>query len=131
MTAWRQLSASFEEFERLQSSFAQNSGQQDPNWRRNLIGLRRELQDSLIAIRAALQNLEGDQGHSAATLQLASALSSIRSAIALHQAEWPAVAIDTSDAGYRLAAKELRSATKAFRETARESIASLKTAPKR
>ena len=57
MDTAQRLRASLEAFENIQSDFARNSDQHDPAWRRHLVGLRKNLQDSLIAIRTALQSL--------------------------------------------------------------------------
>lgn len=123
MTARRHLRESVDAFERIQRAFASNSGQEDPNWRRKIIDLRRELQDSLVRVRTALEAAEQAEGRTPTFQALASALSTLRSAIALHQAEWPAVAIDTGDPSYRQAVKQLRHVTDAFRTAARAAIA--------
>lgn len=125
MAARRQLKDALGAFERIERDFAQNSGQQDPDWRRKIIDLRRELQDGLVRIRTALQAVEEADGSTPASQKLAAELSAIRSAIALHQAEWPAVAIDTSNPAYRTAVRELRGATDEFRETAKAVTAAL------
>lgn len=126
MTKFHGLQESLDGFEKILDDFASNSSQHDPNWRRNLVDLRRDLQSGLISIRAALQLHETAGGSSDASRALGAALSSIRSAIALHQAEWPVVAIDTEDAGYRVSVRRLRDATTDFRETARASVAALR-----
>lgn len=116
METARRLRASLDAFERIQSDFANNSDQRDPDWRRRLVALRKDLQDSLIAIRTALQAHEEAAGRSEAGDALNKGLSAMRSAIALHQAEWPAVAIDTQSEAYRGSVRTLRAATRDFRE---------------
>jgi len=49
----------------------------------------------------------------------------MRSAIALHQAEWPAVAIDTQSEAYRGSVHTLRAATRHFREVTGAMIAAI------
>lgn len=119
MTSWRRLEAAVLSFENIQREFAQNSDQRGLDWRRGMVELRRALQDRLIAIRGALQAYEDSCGRSPDTEKLASALSALRTAIALHQANWPVVAIDTDDSGYRAEVKMLRGSTSEFRKTAR------------
>jgi hypothetical protein len=122
----QRIQSSFEAFEKLLEDFARNSDQQDADWRRKLVELRRQLQERLIGMRAALQAHEARAGSSSDARNLSAALSTIRSEIALHQAEGPAVAIDTSDEGYRRSVRQLRAATRRFRATARIAIASLR-----
>lgn len=125
MDTAQRLRASLEAFESIQSDFARNSDQHDPAWRRHLVGLRKNLQDSLIAIRTALQAYEEKHGRSEAGDALAKGLSAMRSAIALHQAEWPAVAIDTESQAYRAAVRTLRAATREFHAVANRMLTAI------
>ena len=95
-----------------------NSEAGGTDWRRRLINLRRELQDSLVGMRAAVQACEADGCDAGSCREFASALSTMRSVLALHQAQWPAVSIEPSDRAYRQSTLDLRRAGSVFRETA-------------
>lgn len=127
MSAWQELKRSFGDFERTQSRIVTNSAGLDADWRRSLIGLRSQLQDHLVGMRTALRACEGAGADAAACSDFARALSDMRSVLALHQAQWPAVAIDTADAAYQRSTDELRRASTGFRATARDLIERLKS----
>ena len=68
---------------------------------------------------------EEKHGRSEAGDALAKGLSAMRSAIALHQAEWPAVAIDTESQAYRAAVRTLRAATREFHAVANRMLTAI------
>lgn len=125
MSAWRRLKGSFEEFVAIQDHIVRNSVASDPDWRHALVALRKQLQDSLVAMRAAVQACEEGGGDAALCRRFAGALSEMRGALALHQAQWPAVAISIDDVAYRRSVRELRDKGATFRDTARGLIVKL------
>ena len=126
MSAWRELKASFGDFERTQSRIVANSTATDADWRRTLISLRTQLQENLVGMRTALRACEVAGADAAACGDFARALSDMRSVLALHQAQWPAVAIDTADAAYLRSVQDLRRAGSGFRDNARALIEKLR-----
>lgn len=126
MSAWRNLSDSFDEFQGIQAEIVRNSEAGDVEWRRRLVDLRRGLQDSLVGMRTAVQRCEAEGSDAGICREFASALSTMRSVLALHQARWPAVAIEPSDPAYRQSTQDLRRAGSVFREIARGLIDKLK-----
>lgn len=127
MSAWQELSERFSDFERTQNRIVANSAATDADWRRTLISLRRQLQDSLVGMRMALRACEVAGADAAGCRDLARALSEMRSLLALHQAQWPAVAIDTADAAYRRSAQDLGRAGIGFRDNVRDLIERLRS----
>lgn len=126
MSAWRELSEHFSDFERTQNRIVTNSAATDADWRRTLVGLRQQLQDSVVGMRTALRACEIAGADAVACRDFASALSEMRSVLALHQAQWPAVAIDTADAAYQRSVQDLRHKGSEFRDNARDLIEKLK-----
>lgn len=127
MSAWQNLKDCFDEFQTIQANIVRNSEAGDAEWRRRLVTLRSELQDSLVGMRAAVQRCEADGYDAGICREFASALSTMRSVLALHQANWPAVAIEPSDPAYRRSTQDLRRAGSVFRETTSGLIDRLKT----
>jgi hypothetical protein len=127
MSAWHELKGNFGDFERTQDRIVTNSAATGADWRRTLINLRRQLQDSLVGMRAALRACEVAGADAALCRDFASALSEMRSALALHQAQWPAVAIDTADANYQRSLQDLLRSESGFRDTAHDLIEKLKS----
>ena len=110
MSAWQELSERFSDFERTQNRIVANSAATDADWRRTLISLRRQLQDSLVGMRMALRACEVAGADAAGC-----------------QAQWPAVAIDTADAAYRRSAQDLGRAGIGFRDNVRDLIERLRS----
>lgn len=127
MSAWQELKRSFDDFERTQSRIVTNNAALDADWRRSLIALRGQLQDNLVAMRTALRACEEAGADAAACSDFSRGLSAMRSVLALHQAQWPAVAIDMADKAYQRSIEELRQASTGFRTTARGLIERLKS----
>lgn len=126
MSAWRELSEHFSDFERTQNRIVANSAATDADWRRTLVSLRKQMQDSLVGMRTALRACEVAGADAAACRDFARALSEMRSVLTLHQAQWPAVAIDTVDAAYQRSVQDLQRAGGKFRDNARGLIEKLK-----
>lgn len=126
MSAWWELSEHFSDFERTQNRIVANSVATDADWRHTLVSLRKKLQDSLVGMRTALRACEVAGADATACRDFARALSEMRSVLALHQAQWPAVAIDTADAAYQRSVQDLRHAGGEFRDNARGLIEKLK-----
>jgi hypothetical protein len=70
------------------------------NWRRELVDLRRKLQTQITAVALAIDDCEIFKDNNEIKRNLRDSLSAMRSALALHQGDWPAVSIDPSDPAY-------------------------------
>ena len=128
MADWRALEAALNRFEAVRETIARTSGEGAGDWRKTLIGLRRELQDGAGEMRTLLSDYEANGGDKQVCADFARALSAMRSAVALHQVEWPAVAIDVTDLAYRDSVGKLRAQGVAFTATARALIGRMRQA---
>ena len=99
-----------DELARIHAEIVALSKRSDDSWRRELIALRRRLQQKIVDVSQLVETLPEGEG----LRQLRAALSRMRSNVALHQANWPAVAIDRGDAGYKSSVSEVRAANTDF-----------------
>ncbi len=79
-------------------------------------------------MRTLLSDYEANGGDKQLCADFAHALSAMRSAVALHQVEWPAVAIDVADPAYKESVGKLRAQGVAFTATARALIGRMRQA---
>jgi seryl-tRNA(Sec) selenium transferase len=108
------LEEALREFENTRAQIVRNSAESNPQWRQSLVNLRRTLQDSVAKMRAALSVYENDGGNKQYCAAFAKALSSMRNAIAIHQAEWPAVSIEIENPEYNESVQRLRATANDF-----------------
>jgi hypothetical protein len=95
----------------------------DPAWKREFIGLRREFQERLAGLaKAADQCVEFKQRPDVAA-ELRQRWSNLRSAVAHHQANWPAVDLDLKDRAYAESIRDIRTTFSAYVQFARQAIA--------
>jgi hypothetical protein len=84
--------------------------QADPDWQRILVTIRRQISEGIAQLSAAARawtppdNLAVDYG------QFVTKVGSVRQALAMHQAVWPAVSIDPRDGGFRSSVEQVRTA---------------------
>jgi hypothetical protein len=123
---WAELEAALREFESTRERIVRNSAESDPNWRHTLVNLRRSLQGSVTKMRSSLSVYEIEGGNKDYCAAFGKALSSMRSAIAIHQAEWPAVSIDTGNPDYVASVKKLRAAATDFYTLSADLIAKMR-----
>ena len=122
------LESHFRQLEKLQAEAVHNNSENSEKWRNRLIDIRREMQAQINGMGVALSDCSA-KGAGASTCQmLRGEISKLRSALALHQATWPAVAIDVNDPSYRSSLVKLRGANEQFRSAASIAIAKLKAA---
>lgn len=110
---------SVSELQRVQVALGGIDKDNGHDWRREFIDLRRKLQLQISNVATAAngsRRLSGDDG---LAREVKSALSRMRSTLALHQANWPAVAIDGDNPAYVRSTASVRDANKAFMEVAR------------
>jgi hypothetical protein len=100
------------------SELARLSTQQLDDWRLKTVRLRRALQEQIGLIGAAMNELDTATQAFDEFVTLRRALSTVRSQLAMHQAQWPAVAIQPEDRQYKASAASLRQANDVFAEAA-------------
>ena len=103
------------------------SGAED--WRDKLICYRRQLEVQKTAV-AGLPVWRELGGNEEDRIRLKAALSGMRSALALHQASWPAVAIDPDDRGYQQSVGSVREANRIFLDLARTILLKTPSSPR-
>lgn len=127
MSAWLTLKNHYAAFEAIQRDIVDNSASKKPAWKSQLIQLRRDLQNQLAQIREALKTCEAAGADAVSCRALASEISKLRSAIASHQADWPAVIIDVDSPAYKASLARLRDVSAGFHKAAVTLIDQLKT----
>src|SRR5262245_1694899 len=115
------------ELERILTTMAEMSKRTDPDWKREFIEMRRQLQLQLTTVVNAADRCEKIKRNPQAAAQLREGWTKMRSALALHQANWPAVKIDKTDAGYIESVSKTRTVNWAFVELARQIIKDIRT----
>ena len=127
MTALEELQRAFDEFERIQSDITVIGSQPVEGWQRRLVEQRRTLQANIVRLREAGAACDGTGTGGEALAEYQQALSAMRTAMALHQAQWPAVTIDQESADYQRSQFAVRKATGHFRTVAKQLITHLKS----
>lgn len=100
--------------ERIQAEIAAVTGRSDQERKHELVKLRRLLSEQIGRVSVAGEAIFGDAVAPHLTAEYRARLSAMRSAIALHQANWPAVSLDSADAGFTRSVLAARSAKDAF-----------------
>jgi hypothetical protein len=108
------------ELEAIQAAMASLSKQDDSNWRRDFIDLRRRLQSQITQVSLAITRCLPLSRDDRLVRELKDALSRMRTAVALHQANWPAVSIDASSPEYLQSTSGVREANRDFIDLARK-----------
>ena len=88
----------------------------DPERKRDLVIARRHLSEDLGALESYVRENHGMIADAAIEQDFRKRLSRLRSAIAYHQASWPAVRIDEDPGGYRLTSIEFSDVFREFLE---------------
>lgn len=89
----------------------------------DFIELRRQLQEQIGAVAAAMNNLPLSPDVDLLGHRLTEALARMRAKLAAHQLDWPAVAIAPSDSRYLESSAGVRAANYAFLKLARQVLA--------
>jgi len=95
----------------------------DPTWKREFIDMRRQLQLQLTEVATAADKCSEIKRQPEASIKLREGWTRMRSTLALHQANWPAVKIDREHPGYIDSVSKTRATNWAFVELARQVIA--------
>lgn len=105
----------------LQKSVAALNDDSDNGWRQQHINYRREIQHQFGVISALAKDVTTIDAEERAAF--GAALSRMRTALALHQADWPVVAIKLDDPRYNQSSKRVRTANQEFNRIANEMFA--------
>lgn len=122
MTEWNSLVIEIRTLEKIQSELALVSQRTDTQRKLEMVQLRRQLslQIGVISAEADKNFLAG--ASEAVAREFRSLLSAMRRAVALHQANWPAVKLDDQDSDYHESVKAVREANSQFLQWAKENI---------
>ena len=123
MDSLQAFSDALAELERILTAMAEMSKRTDEAWKKEFIEMRRQLQLQLTALTAAAADCNQIRGNPEAAAKLREGWTKMRSALALHQASWPAVRIDRADPAYLESVNKTRTTNWAFVELARQIIA--------
>ena len=124
MLASHELSNAISKLGRIQSELVAISDRTDDQRRHDLVNLRRELSLQIGIVSGAaeksfLMTAEADD-----VREFRSLLSAMRRAVALHQANFPAVKLDEQGAGYDMSVRSVREANSQFMQWAKDNIRS-------
>jgi hypothetical protein len=129
MNAAQQLSEALIELERIQKTMAGLSMETGEEWKRDLIALRRRLQAQINLVGEAAERCDALRRGEGSGRSFWDGLARMRSAVALHQANWPAVAISPNDPKYQQSIANVRTANRAFVALAQEILPTLTPRP--
>jgi hypothetical protein len=114
------LAAALDGFAAIVDELAAIAGRTDPERRLELTKLRRRLSDHIRAMRDIGARAFTDPQ---LTNEFRSRLSTVLNVLAMHQANWPAIAIDEGTSAYRQSAAAAAAVNRAFIEWARAALA--------
>ncbi len=114
------LAAEIDGFARIVEDIHAIAGRHDPGRRGELIALRRQLAERIARVRERGLQAFTDP---ALSNDFRSRLSQVLNLMALHQAKWPAVSIDSDEIAYRTSAQQLTDANRAFIAWTRAALA--------
>jgi hypothetical protein len=107
-------------FEHAEAEMLRTMKRTDAAWQKDYIQLRRQLQAHLTAAGVAARRCPEINGNPAVASRFDETLARLRSALAVHQTNWPAISIDLKDPVYRESVRKVRAASLAFTTLARE-----------
>jgi hypothetical protein len=112
--------------EAIQHAFAELSHRTDDRRKHDMIDLRRRLSVQIAEIGKVCEPLFAAHGGPDILQQFRNIFSRMRSAAAIHQANWPAVRLGESDAEFERSAATVREANREFLEWTRSTIIALR-----
>jgi hypothetical protein len=123
------LASALTELERIQAAMAGLSSSDGDDWRRDLIALRRELQVKIAELSEVAERCDALRERSGPGHDFWDKLARMRATVALHQARWPAVAIDQANPDYQQSIAGVRAANRAFVALAKDLLPTLSAGP--
>jgi hypothetical protein len=109
--------------EQIQAELAAVATRNDDQRRYDLIELRRKLAAQIARVGQLAEPLMAERADPDALQIYRTKFSRMRSAAAMHQANWPAVALGERDSEYRASALEVREANREFVAWMRAAVA--------
>ena len=125
MRDFGQLSRELDALEAVQVELASIANRSDDARKHDLIRLRRELSLQIAKVGKAAEPIFGTADH-ALNQDYRNRFSRMRSAAAIHQADWPAVRLGEDVERYQASALGVREANKAFVAWVRTALTGLK-----
>jgi hypothetical protein len=110
----------------IQHAFAALSQRTDDRRKHDMIDLRRRLSAQIAEIGKVSEPLFAAHGGPDILQQFRSKFSQMRSAAAIHQANWPAVRLGEAEAEFERSAVTVREANREFLEWTRSAIVALR-----
>ena len=99
------------------------------DWRLATVRLRRKLQDQIALIAAAMAGLDARLTLAEEFETVRRALSTVRTQLAMHQAQWPVVSIEPENPDYKASAAALRHSNDALAQAAARFFQHMKSRP--
>ena len=123
MDSIRDFRSALAEMEQILTDMGTMTGRTDSAWRVEYVELRRQLQLQIAALGVAAQHYGEIDDHSGLVAELRKRLNGLRSALALHQANWPVISIDAKNPAYAESSNNIHIAAVSFGKLARKFIA--------
>lgn len=114
MTTRAQIIAEMDAIEAVARRLAAVASRQDASRKQDLVAARRELAMRMMTVMTIGQDYAPIRQNDALYAELRQRLSVLRAAIAAHQAQWSAVAIDSDDAAYIESSASVQAEGRAF-----------------
>lgn len=122
MMARAQLLAEMDAIEAVARRLAAVAARRDPGRKQDLIAGRRELAMRMMTVMTVGEEYAPIRQNEAVYAELRQRLSVLRAAIAVHQAQWSAVAIDSDDAAYIESSATVQAEGRAFMAWVRQIV---------
>lgn len=122
MNETARIARAIDELERLENLFWELCHSKDGDWKRRYLELRREFQSHvglLSGLEETWPGLTPDQRR-----DYRNAFGAFRSAVALHQADWPVVKIAENDRAFDISFGHVKTASRDFRDLVRAMLES-------
>jgi hypothetical protein len=126
MNEAQQLERAVSDYHKLHQLMMKTTLRTDDGWKREFIGLRRQLQALLTQLAALSDRLARSELDAGLSAQFRDSLSRMRHVAALHQADWPVVQIDNKNPEYRASNEGVRVASQNFLAAADRALKALR-----
>lgn len=126
MNTTDRLERAIDEYNKLHQRMLKAPFLGDDGWKREFVGLRRELQALLSRMASLSEELAGAGVGAGTTTLFRECLAQMRHRVALHQADWPVVQIDSDSPVYRASVEGVREANQRFLAVADEALKNLR-----
>ena len=108
------LAALIDQFENIQAALRAATGRTDHERKLEIVNLRRALAMVVGRLSDAAGREQWFRASPAAAAEFRARISAMRSALALHQSQWPAVTLDDVTPAYRVSTDAVRAASEHF-----------------